>query len=240
MADDRPVETTEDQVGRLQRELDDFKSTILVRVGRGETGDVEPTIRTTAKENMLLLQGQAVSRTAYPALWAWAQAQSLVVTGMFTVGDGSTTFGLPDFRGRVPVGVGTLGSDSYAIGALGGAASKVIALANLPAHVHGVTVATHGNHGHNLTGGSVPGGGAHGGHFPSESRNVTAGGDYGVAIWNGAGSGVGDHGHGAVGVFADANSAGSHSVNENSVGSASPTAIDTRPPYIAINWAIWI
>lgn len=48
----------------------------------------------------LLCQGQAVSRTTYSALFA-------VVGTAFGVGDGSTTFNLPDMRGRTPIGSGT-------------------------------------------------------------------------------------------------------------------------------------
>lgn len=59
----------------------------------------------------LSLSGAAVSRSTYADLWAWAQANSVVVTesawsstswGSFSVGDGSTTFRLPDFRGEFP------------------------------------------------------------------------------------------------------------------------------------------
>jgi phage-related tail fiber protein len=38
--------------------------------------------------------GQAISRTTYPELWA-------VIGETFGKGDGATTFNIPDFRGRV-------------------------------------------------------------------------------------------------------------------------------------------
>lgn len=49
--------------------------------------------------NWLDCDGSAVSRTTYALLFA-------VVGTTFGVGDGSTTFNLPDFKGRSPVGVG--------------------------------------------------------------------------------------------------------------------------------------
>jgi microcystin-dependent protein len=64
-----------------------------------------------APAGFLLCNGALVSRSAYPALWAHAQAASLVVDdaawgagaqGLFSSGDGSTTFRLPDLRGEFP------------------------------------------------------------------------------------------------------------------------------------------
>ena len=51
-------------------------------------------------------------------------------------GDGATTFGLPDLRGRVPVGLGQLGDNVYAQGVQGGNDKKVLALTNMPEHNH--------------------------------------------------------------------------------------------------------
>lgn len=234
MSDDRPVEDPVDQVGRIQAELDDFKATMIARLSRKATGDVEPTIRTTAKDNTLILNGAQVSRETYGALWTWAQEQGLVITGLFTTGNGSTTFGLPDFRGRVPIGVGTLGSDSYALGALGGAATRVISTANLPAHDHNVsgTASSSGSHGHS---GSTDGSGSHSGHN-SGSFAASNGAGSGFSVANTTQNSNGSHSHGI-----NINDAGSHThslnINESTVGSG--TAFDVRQPSIAINWLIW-
>lgn len=53
-----------------------------------------------APAGFLLCDGSAVSRTTYAALFA-------LLGTIYGVGDGSTTFNLPDLRGRVAVGVGT-------------------------------------------------------------------------------------------------------------------------------------
>ncbi len=53
-----------------------------------------------APTNWFLCDGTAKNRTTYATLFA-------VVSTTFGVGDGSTTFNLPDLRGRVPVGAGT-------------------------------------------------------------------------------------------------------------------------------------
>jgi microcystin-dependent protein len=89
------------------------------------------TIETVIGTNYLECNGAAVSRSTYATLFA-------VVNGLalpFGVGDGTTTFNLPDLRGRVPVAAG----GSLALGASDG----VVAANRRPQHRH--TVHTHGN-----------------------------------------------------------------------------------------------
>jgi microcystin-dependent protein len=71
----------------------------------------------TAPTGWLLCDGSAVSRSTYAGIFS-------ALGTKYGAGDGSNTFNLPDFRGRVPVGVGThadvgdLGlSDGSALGA---------------------------------------------------------------------------------------------------------------------------
>ncbi|GLQ50833.1 phage tail protein [Dyella flava] len=47
-------------------------------------------------------------------------------------GDGRTTFGLPDLRGRTPVG----SSDSAPLGMMAGAENVTLLMANMPTHTH--------------------------------------------------------------------------------------------------------
>ncbi|WP_019643478.1 phage tail protein [Novispirillum itersonii] len=56
-------------------------------------------------------------------------------------GDGSTTFRLPDLRGRVVVGANQWGS-SYHLGEYGGVEEVTLTAAQLPAHNHGVMAST--------------------------------------------------------------------------------------------------
>lgn len=67
------------------------------------TGMLAPYGGTTAPSaGWLLCYGQAVSRSTYSSLFA-------VLGTAFGTGDGSTTFNLPDLRGRVPVGLDNIG-----------------------------------------------------------------------------------------------------------------------------------
>lgn len=96
---------------------------------------------TTAPTGYLLCNGAAVSRTTYAALFA-------IIGTTFGVGDGSTTFNVPDTRKRVRVGYnsGSVSSptnvttgleENYgALGNTGGEVSHDLTVAELPTHVH--------------------------------------------------------------------------------------------------------
>lgn len=76
-----------------------------------------------------------------PRGWAFCDGQLLAVSsndalfsllGTMYGGDGRTTFGLPDLRGRIPVHQTT----GYSMGAKGGSETAVTSTAHLPAHSH--------------------------------------------------------------------------------------------------------
>lgn len=71
-----------------------------VTAGSVPSGVVSPYAGSSAPGGWLLCDGSAVSRTTYADLFA-------VVSTTYGVGDGSTTFNLPDLRGRVAVGKGS-------------------------------------------------------------------------------------------------------------------------------------
>ncbi len=240
MADDRPADSTTDAVAGLQAQVDDLRSTLLARVSRCPTGTIEATILATAKADTLIMQGQAVSRTDYPVLWQWAQDNSLIATGLFTVGDGSTTFGLPDFRGQAVIGAGTL-----AVGAKVGADSVALSIANLPSHGHSVSVANHADHDHAVGGHTHTTGAADGNHGFHNVGSVTetapiAGYQdhfFSVAANTGGGNAAHTHTVGTAGDDVFLSSVSAHVVTQSNVGSG--TAFDNRPASIAINWLIW-
>lgn len=91
----------------------------------------------TLPTGYLECDGSAVSRTDYAALFA-----ALGTT--WGAGDGSTTFNLPDFRGRTTIGSGTgTASDAtaHALGSTGGAETHTLtgAESGTSAHGHGMT-----------------------------------------------------------------------------------------------------
>ena len=84
-----------------------------------------------------------------PNGWALCNGQLLPIaqyTPLFSLlgtsfgGNGTSTFGLPDLQGRVPLGVGQgLGLPVYDWGQMGGQATVSLLSTQLPAHAHTVT-----------------------------------------------------------------------------------------------------
>lgn len=96
----------------------------------------------TAPDKYLLCDGTAVSRTDYAALFA-------ILGTTYGVGDGSTTFNLPDLRQRMPLGKAASGTGN-SLGATGGAIDHDH---SVPEHYHGVGTlanATNGAHTHTI------------------------------------------------------------------------------------------
>jgi microcystin-dependent protein len=117
-----------------------------------------PYVGTTApNSNFVFPYGQAISRTTYSALFA-------ITSTTFGTGDGSTTFNVPDIRGRAIFGkddmggtaasrITTAGSsvDGTAVGASGGAQSVTVAQANLPNVNFTVSISSgQGSHSHSI------------------------------------------------------------------------------------------
>jgi microcystin-dependent protein len=82
-----------------------------------------------APEGWNLCDGTKLLVNDYPALFS--------IIGTIYGGDGVTKFALPDYRGRLVVGVGQgPGLSNYAPGAIGGAETVALTAAQVPAHSH--------------------------------------------------------------------------------------------------------
>jgi microcystin-dependent protein len=107
-------------------------------------GTVVPYAGTDASTpaGWLFCGGQAVSRTTYADLYA-------VVGTTYGSGDGSTTFNVPDLRGRVAAGKDNMGGSAASrltsggsgitgttLGAAGGAETHTLTTAQMPTHTH--------------------------------------------------------------------------------------------------------
>lgn len=103
-------------------------------------GIIVPYGGTSAPATWLLCDGALVSRTTYATLYA-------AVGTSYGVGDGSTTFGLPDLRGRLVVGKGSH-VDVDTLGDNDGVAEA----SRRPKHSHTVN-----SHGHEIGGGAYGG-----------------------------------------------------------------------------------
>jgi microcystin-dependent protein len=145
------------QVTPLDSRVTNLESQVNA-ISVAEAGDLKLSARSAPSAGWLLCDGTAVSRTTYSVLFA-------AIGIDYGPGDGSTTFNLPDYRGRVPVGVGVHG-DVSARGANEGALAanrrpRHRHTVNDPTHVHGVNDPSH----------------THGGAF---YRDYAPGGTYGT------------------------------------------------------------
>ena len=145
------------------------------------TGAVLPFAGASAPSGHLLCFGQAISRSTYSGLFT-------AIGTVYGVGDGSTTFNIPDLRGRVVAGQDDMGGtsanrltdqsggvDGDVLGDTGGAETHTLTTAQLASHSHDVSptnsIVMGGGSSHGASGGSeglrtlsldnTGGGGAH-------------------------------------------------------------------------------
>ncbi len=214
-----------------------------------------------APNGYLLCQGQAISRTAYASLFN-------VISTKYGAGDGSTTFNLPDLRGRVPVGKDDRDTDFKTLGAKGGEKAHTLTVQEMPSHNHNATLTinsggahTHsassnsaGAHTHSVSGSAASAGGHT--HTYGYGKSAYAGGagntvpaldNYGVGNTNTNSAGA--HTHSVSGTAAS-NGAHSHTITVNSGGAHTHTgtvsigstgggqAHNNMQPYIVLNYII--
>lgn len=101
-------------------------------------GSITAFAGSTEPVGWLFCYGQQISRASYAALFA-------VIGTTYGVGDGSTTFNLPDLRGRIPLTKDNMGGTSAnrvvaaaadTLGGSGGAENHTLSASEIPAHNH--------------------------------------------------------------------------------------------------------
>jgi microcystin-dependent protein len=124
-------------------------------------GELIPYSGSSALPLTVIPVGQTLSRTTYGKLWTFAQTEIAAGRVFYNNGNGSTTFGIADMRGRVlaasdPTGL-VLPTNGFLIGAgAGGSATHVLTAAEMPSHSHANTL-NDPQHSHTITGGTVGG-----------------------------------------------------------------------------------
>jgi microcystin-dependent protein len=83
----------------------------------------------TAPSGWLLCDGSAVSRTTYARLFS-------AIGTKYGSGNGSTTFNLPNFKGRVPVGLDSSQSEFNSLNKRGGEKTHKLTINEMPSHNH--------------------------------------------------------------------------------------------------------
>jgi microcystin-dependent protein len=190
--------------------------------GGNPTGSIIAFAGAAAPTGYLLCDGALLSRTEYATLFG-------VIGVAYGAGDGSTTFKLPDLRGKFPLGKAVSGTGST----LGGSGGAIDHDHTGPSHSHGGPSHSHAQvaHVHNLgnspsSGAASPGTNSVGGHdhtVPSQSTSAdshahsfsdsfgTGGPSDTYAGGIGGGLGVPTTGHSHSGSISGSTSSDSHS-----------------------------
>jgi microcystin-dependent protein len=129
----------------LDTTQDNITTGMDAAVARVPVGTIFDYAGLTEPSGFLFCYGQAISRTTYADLFT-------VLSTTYGSGDGSTTFNVPDLRGRVVAGQDDMGGSSAnrltgvsgsvngdTLGAAGGEETHTLTEAELAAHDHGAT-----------------------------------------------------------------------------------------------------
>lgn len=124
-----------DVTSPIQAQINDIITNLIPQ------GTVVPFAGSTAPSNWLICDGRAVSRTTYSALFN-------AIGILYGAGNGSTTFNLPDLRGRTIAGLDNMGGTdagrldwANTIGTSGGAQTHSLTQSEMPSHRHFTTIA---------------------------------------------------------------------------------------------------
>lgn len=112
---------------------DEREFTVAREVSAMPVGTVLPYAGSSAPDGYLICDGSAVSRSTYSNLFD-------VIGEIYGVGDGSTTFNIPDMRGNISVGYKSGDSDFGSLGNTGGEKTHTLIEAEMPAHTHSQNV----------------------------------------------------------------------------------------------------
>ncbi|MBA4387354.1 MAG: hypothetical protein C0404_05195 [Verrucomicrobia bacterium] len=177
-------------------------------------GAMAPFGGSSVPTGWLLCDGTPVSRTTYAELFT-------VVGTNYGAGDGSTTFNVPNFKTRTPVGLDTGDTDFSKLGKSGGEKAHVLTASEMPTHTHLISppptnTASAGSHSHDLP---MSDGGGWSGLIDSSGNSTPQ-------WWKTTGS-AGSHSH-------------SLSISPFTSGSAGGTNVshNNMQPYLVVNYII--
>lgn len=108
--------------------MNEIKNTVNTNT---PVGSISLFAGTTAPDGWLICDGSAVSRTTYANLFS-------VIGTTYGTGDGSTTFNIPNLKGKVPVGLDSSDTSFDTIGETGGEKAHTLTINEMPSHNHGI------------------------------------------------------------------------------------------------------
>lgn len=186
-------------------------------------GSMWPTAATYCPRGTVEANGQILLVQEYTSLFA--------LYGNTYGGDGRNAFGVPDMRGRMPIGTGTLPDTSYTI-RLGVPVGQESVNTTLPTHTHTATF-TRDPMKVNIPV-SLPAGGKTYTPSPTNPYLSASSGGTGADMWAGT-SGTAPV---ALAGVTSSGGVGGGSVTVAPTGTATPTAITTIPPQLGVRFCI--
>lgn len=155
-----------------------------------------------------------------PRSWAFCQGQLLSIalyTPLFALvgttfgGNGTTTFGLPDFQGRTPFGTGAgPGLPSIILGEMSGSPYQTLLQTQMPAHIHSISASSL----------------AQGAHTERAANNALPVSNYPGIV----------SGSSAYSTTSDSNMAAYSNISLGNTGGGIP--FSTQPPYLGLSFII--
>lgn len=100
-------------------------------------GSIIPYSGETAPEGYSICDGKELNRETYKELFS-------IIGTTFGNGDGSSTFNLPDLKGRVSVGVDNSDTDFNTLGKVGGEKTHTLTISEMPSHTHKPSTSQYG------------------------------------------------------------------------------------------------
>lgn len=198
------------------------------------TGTVLPYAGSAAPTGWYLADGSAKNRTTDAALFA-------VIGTTYGAGDGSTTFNLPDTRGRHILGAGTgAGLSARTRGQTGGAEDAIV-VTHSHSHSHGASSGNVSND-HSHSGSTGTESAAHAHSLPIHDRFVQSGTGATVQEWGAASQTSGTEGTAHAHSFTTGGISANHThavtVNTDATSAGSSGTGANMPPYLVLNHII--
>jgi microcystin-dependent protein len=205
-------------------------------------GALMPYAASTAPSGWLIANGSAISRSTYAALFS-------AIGTTYGVGDGATTFNIPNLQGRVIAGQDASQTEFDALGKTGGEKSVTLSVSEMPSHTHTQNAHNHsgstgsaGTHGHSS---SIGTGGSHTHTYTRLSSSVAgrASGTLNTQTGVTSGSSTSSNGSHNHSISITENGSHTHSV---SIGNTTAVNNDTGggqahqnlQPYISLSYII--
>jgi microcystin-dependent protein len=126
--DNKNVSVLNEELRKIRNEARKINSSIS-NITSAITGEIRLWTTATPPTGWLICDGSAISRTTYSTLYG-------VIGTTYGVGDSSTTFNIPNLKGKIPIGYNSAETPFDSLAETGGA--HTLTEAQLASHAHNI------------------------------------------------------------------------------------------------------